>query len=57
MAFRLIPYSDRLDLTEFYKTAERKGFVNNSSKKMLIDSLSKEDRYMVWMLTLSLIHI
>ena len=49
MAFKLIPYSDRLDLTEFYKTAERKGFVNNSSKKMLIDSLSKEDRYMVWM--------
>ena len=51
MAFRLIPYSDKLDLTEFYHTANQKGFVNNSSKKMLIDSLSKEDRYMVWMLT------
>ena len=51
MAFKLIRYSDNLDLTEFYKTAEQKGFVNNSSKKMLVDSLSNEDRYMVWLLT------
>ena len=51
MAFQLIRYSDNLDLTEFYKTAQRKGFVNNSSKKMLVDSLSNEDRYMVWLLS------
>ena len=51
MAFKFIRYSDNLDLTEFYKTAEQKGFVNNSSKKMLVDSLSNEDRYMVWLLT------
>ena len=50
MAFELLPYSDRFDLTEFYDTAKQKGFVNNSSKKMLIDSLSKEDRWMVWLL-------
>ena len=51
MAFQLIRYSDNLDLTEFYKTAEKKGFVNNSTKKMLVDSLSNEDRYMVWLLS------
>ena len=50
MAFELVPYSDRFDLTEFYNTAKQKGFVNNSSKKMLIDSLSKEDRWQVWLL-------
>ena len=50
MAFKLIPYSDTLDLTEFYATAQQKGFVNNNSKKMLVDSLAKEDRFQVWML-------
>ena len=50
MAFKLVPYSDKLNLETFYHTADQKGFVNNSTKKMLVDSLSKEDRYQVWML-------
>jgi hypothetical protein len=50
MAFKLIPYSDDLDLTEFYAKAQAKGFVNNSSKKMLVDSLSQERQFQVWIL-------
>lgn len=50
MAFKLVPYSDDLNLEAFYQTAKQKGFVNNSTKKMLVDSLSREDRYQVWML-------
>ena len=50
MAFKLVPYSEQLNLETFYQTANQKGFVNNSTKKMLVDSLSREDRYQVWML-------
>jgi hypothetical protein len=50
MAFKLIPYSDNLDLSEFYSIAKNKGFVNNSTKKMLVDSLSNEEKFQVWML-------
>ena len=50
MAFKLVPYSNDLNLETFYQTANQKGFVNNSTKKMLVDSLSQEDRYQVWML-------
>ena len=50
MAFKLIPYSDTLDLTEFYTIASVKGFVNNESKRKLLDSLAKEDRFQDWML-------
>jgi aspartate carbamoyltransferase catalytic subunit len=40
--FKVVPWSAELDLTEFYTTAESKGFTNNASQRMLVDSLSKE---------------
>ena len=48
--YKIIPWSSDLDLTEFYSTAEKKGFVNNSTQKMLVDSLSNEREKQVWIL-------
>ena len=45
--FTIIPWSEDLNLTEFYATAEAKGFTNNSSQKMLVDSLAKEKHWAV----------
>ena len=48
--YKIIRWSEDLDLTEFYKEASCKGFINNSSRKMLIDSLAKEKEWAVWIL-------
>ena len=48
--FKIVSWSKELDLTEFYATAEAKGFTNNSSQKMLVDSLAKEKSWAVWIL-------
>lgn len=48
--YKIIPWSDELDLTAFYTTAAKKGFVNNSTKSMLVDSLAKEKEWGVWIL-------
>jgi hypothetical protein len=47
---KLVPWSTDLDLTEFYTTANAKGFLNNASQKMLVDSLAKENEWCVWIL-------
>jgi hypothetical protein len=48
--YKIIPWTPELDLTEFYVTAEAKGFTNNASQKMLVDSLAKEKAWCVWIL-------
>jgi hypothetical protein len=48
--YKIVPWSSELDLTEFYATAEEKGFTNNASQKMLVDSLAKENSWCVWIL-------
>lgn len=48
--FKIVPWTPRLDLTEFYATAESKGFTNNSSQRMLVDSIAKEKEWCVWIL-------
>jgi hypothetical protein len=48
--YKIIPWTSDLDLTEFYATAEAKGFTNNASQKMLVDSLAKEKAWCVWIL-------
>ena len=48
--FEIKEWTQELDLTEFYATAASKGFVNNASQKMLIDSLAKEKEWAVWIL-------
>jgi hypothetical protein len=48
--YKIVPWSSELDLTEFYATAEEKGFTNNASQNMLVDSLAKENSWCVWIL-------
>ena len=48
--YKIIPWSEQLDLTEFYSVANSKGFENNASQRMLVDSLSKEKEWCVWIL-------
>jgi hypothetical protein len=48
--YKIIPWTPELDLTEFYTTATAKGFKNNASQHMLVDSLSKEKEWCVWIL-------
>jgi hypothetical protein len=50
MTYKVIPWSPELDLTDFYASATERGFVNNASKQMLVDSLAKEDKWGVWIL-------
>ena len=48
--YKLINYSDDLDLNSFYANALKRGFVNNSSKKTMIDCFANERDWHVWIL-------
>ena len=48
--FEMKQWTPDLDLTDFYTTAKAKGFTNNASQKMLVDSLAKEKQWAVWIL-------
>jgi hypothetical protein len=48
--YKIIPWTEDLDLTDFYTEAAKRGFVNNASQKMLVDSLAKEEKWCVWIL-------
>lgn len=48
--YKIISWSEDLELSEFYKHAEEKGFVNNSSQKAMIDCFRKEDAWQAWIL-------
>ena len=48
--YKVVPWTPDLDLTEFYAMASARGFENNSNQKMLVDSLSKEKDWCVWIL-------
>lgn len=48
--FEIVPYSDNLDLELFYREAHKRNFVNNASKKMLVDCFNNELKKQVWIL-------
>lgn len=48
--FRIIPWSEKLDLTDFYQQAEKKGFLNNASQSAMIDCFRNESRWAAWIL-------
>jgi hypothetical protein len=47
---KLIEWSPQLDLSEFYAEAGRRGFVNNSSQKNMIDCFRNEREWNAWIL-------
>ena len=48
--FELKLYNNDIDLSDFYKEAEKKKFYNNSSQEMLIDYISKYEDSKLWLL-------
>lgn len=50
MSYRLIPFSEDLDLTEFYAECSRRGFENNSSQKAMFDCFKNEREWAGWLL-------
>lgn len=48
--YELIPWSSKLDLTDFYTIAEKKGYTNNASQHMLVDCFNAEEEKQVWIL-------
>lgn len=47
---KLVEYTEDLQLDDFYKNALSRGYENNSSKSIMIDSLNNEWDYKVWIL-------
>lgn len=50
MSFKIIEWSSDLNLTSFYAEAEKRGFHNNASQKMLVDCFTNEKEKQVWIL-------
>lgn len=48
--YKIVPWSEDLDLSEFYHYCASKGFVNNASQKAMIDCFRNEREWQVWIL-------
>jgi hypothetical protein len=48
--FKLVEWNESLDLSDFYTEAFRRGFVNNSSQKAMIDCFKNERDWNAWIL-------
>jgi hypothetical protein len=48
--FKVVPWTPLLNLSLFYATALKKGFLNNASQHMLVDCFNKEREKQVWIL-------
>jgi len=48
--YKVIPWSIKLNLENFYKEAASRGFENNSSQHMLVDCFRKEKEWQTWIL-------
>lgn len=47
---KIIEWNENLDLKEFYAESARRGFVNNSSQKNMIDCFKNEKEWNAWIL-------
>lgn len=50
MSYTVVPWSEQLDLSEFYENAKKRGFENNASQQMLVDCFKSEREKQVWIL-------
>ena len=48
--YKVIPWSSDLELSAFYKEADKRGFVNNNSQQSMIDCFRNEKEWQVWIL-------
>jgi hypothetical protein len=48
--YKTVEWHEGLDLTNFYNEASRRGFINNSSQKAMIDCFRNEREWNAWIL-------
>jgi hypothetical protein len=48
--YKIVPWTEDLDLTKFYAEAEQRGFVNNASQRAMIDCFRNESEWAAWIL-------
>ena len=48
--YKIVPWTEDLDLTEFYAEAESRGFTNNANQHVMVDCFKNERKSAVWML-------
>ena len=48
--YQVVQWHKNLDLSDFYKEAQKRGFTNNSNQAAMIDCFSKEKQWAVWIL-------
>lgn len=48
--YKIVPWSEELDLSDFYRYCESKGFVNNANQKAMVDCFRNEREWSVWIL-------
>jgi hypothetical protein len=48
--YKIIPWTNELDLTDFYSQASARGFVNNASRQAMVDCFRNEYDWQVWIL-------
>jgi len=48
--YKVVEWSNNLDLTNFYSEATQRGFVNNASQKAMIDCCRNEREWNAWIL-------
>jgi hypothetical protein len=48
--YKIVPWTEDLDLSDFYRIAQDKGFVNNANQTMLVDCFRNEREWQVWIL-------
>mgnify|MGYP003682320157 FL=1 len=48
--YKIVEWNENLDLSEFYLEATRRGFINNSSQKAMIDCFRNEREWNAWVL-------
>jgi len=49
-SYKLVPWSEDLDLTEFYAEAGRRGFTNNESQFAMVERIQREREWAIWIL-------
>lgn len=49
-SYKIVDWSESIDLTEFYRKSKEKGFVNNSSFETMIQPFQNEKEWKVWLL-------
>jgi ribosomal protein L33 len=48
--YKIVPWSEDLDLTDFYAEAGRRGFANNASQFAMVERIQREREWAVWIL-------